>query len=292
MSTCALPSWLQVHIVDLWKEHTKYPFSSMPDSYSFLVKHAILWRLSYEVSQPRWFHIPYLHICGMLCAKGVSDALDLYQPDLLVRNLLPPSLTTPAFSYEVAPHSTNSHHPYHPCVQLACLPAPRCMPSCGCDPSKGQAPCFHHQAHPPRLFTATAVGSVRLVLELWPWACLSAYQPAPKEQRHRTGPLAAWGSIKGVAAEAACAVRAVQVSVHPLMQHIPLAVIKQRARYGPCSPTTHPAFQLPHQPSPPCLLPSLRCTTCSGAGRRVLSSLLHLSVSHSARVRSPAEHTP
>ncbi len=48
----------------MWKEHTPPPFKNMPDTYSFLVRHSILWRLSYEITQPKFFHIPYLWFCG------------------------------------------------------------------------------------------------------------------------------------------------------------------------------------------------------------------------------------
>jgi 1,2-diacylglycerol 3-beta-galactosyltransferase len=76
---------MQIDIVDMWKEHTPPPFSNMPDTYSLLVKHAVLWRLSYEITQPRWFHVPYLAFCGLFMRGGLHKAFELYKPDLVVR---------------------------------------------------------------------------------------------------------------------------------------------------------------------------------------------------------------
>lgn len=43
----------------MWKEHTPAPFNSVCDSYSFLVRHGILWRITYGALQPRLIHMPY-----------------------------------------------------------------------------------------------------------------------------------------------------------------------------------------------------------------------------------------
>ena len=43
----------QIDIVDMWKEHTPWPFNKLPDSYAFLVRHSILWRISYQMTQVR-----------------------------------------------------------------------------------------------------------------------------------------------------------------------------------------------------------------------------------------------
>ena len=34
-----------VDSVDIWTEHTPWPFNQLPKSYGFLVKHAMLWRV-------------------------------------------------------------------------------------------------------------------------------------------------------------------------------------------------------------------------------------------------------
>ncbi|GFR52702.1 hypothetical protein Agub_g15330 [Astrephomene gubernaculifera] len=74
----------EIYIVDLWKEHTPPPFNSLPDSYSFLVKNSFLWRLTYGLTNPRLIHVPYLSSVGCFVARGVGEALDKYQPDLVV----------------------------------------------------------------------------------------------------------------------------------------------------------------------------------------------------------------
>ncbi len=68
----------------MWKQHTPWPFNQLPDSYAFLVKHSILWRLSYEMLQPRICHVPYLAFVGLFMRSGLGRAFDLYQPDLVV----------------------------------------------------------------------------------------------------------------------------------------------------------------------------------------------------------------
>lgn len=74
----------EIFIVDLWKEHTPPPFNRMPDSYSFLVKNAFLWRFTYEVTNPKLIHVPYLSCVGMFIRGSVHQALDKYKPDLVV----------------------------------------------------------------------------------------------------------------------------------------------------------------------------------------------------------------
>lgn len=74
----------QVLIVDMWKEHTPHPFNQLPDTYSFMVHHGMLWRFAYHSIQPRAIHIPYLSALYMLMGKHLSEAFDLYDPDLVV----------------------------------------------------------------------------------------------------------------------------------------------------------------------------------------------------------------
>jgi len=47
---------MQVFITDLWSEHTPWPFNQIPKSYSFLVKHGPLWRMTYYGTAPRLVH--------------------------------------------------------------------------------------------------------------------------------------------------------------------------------------------------------------------------------------------
>lgn len=71
-------------IVDMWKEHTPHPFNNLPDSYSFLVRHGMLWRIAYHSIQPRAMHIPYLSGMYAFVGRHLSEAFDLYDPDLVV----------------------------------------------------------------------------------------------------------------------------------------------------------------------------------------------------------------
>ncbi len=48
----------QVDYVDIWSQHTPYPFNQIPRSYSFMVAHPALWKFNYYLQQPRWVHVP------------------------------------------------------------------------------------------------------------------------------------------------------------------------------------------------------------------------------------------
>ncbi|PNH02951.1 putative monogalactosyldiacylglycerol synthase, chloroplastic [Tetrabaena socialis] len=75
----------EIFIVDLWKEHTPPPFNTLPDSYSFLVHNAFLWRFTYEFTNPKLVHVPYLSAVGCFISRGLHEALDKYQPHLMIR---------------------------------------------------------------------------------------------------------------------------------------------------------------------------------------------------------------
>jgi hypothetical protein len=74
----------QIIIVDMWKEHTPVPFNSLCDSYSFLVRHSVLWRVTYGVMQPRAIHAPYFSAVQAFVAAQLSAAFDAYDPDLVI----------------------------------------------------------------------------------------------------------------------------------------------------------------------------------------------------------------
>lgn len=74
----------RVVIVDMWKEHTPPPFNSLGDSYSFLVRHGALWRLTYGALQPRLVHVPYFAALHAVVARRLQEAFDAYDPDLVV----------------------------------------------------------------------------------------------------------------------------------------------------------------------------------------------------------------
>lgn len=74
----------RVLVVDMWAEHTPYPFSELPNSYSFLVQHGFLWRFTYHLLQPRMVHMPYMSGIHAFTASHLHKAFDMYDPDLVV----------------------------------------------------------------------------------------------------------------------------------------------------------------------------------------------------------------
>ena len=71
-----LGNGVQVDIVDLWSDHTFYPFNQIPRSYSFAVAHPYLWRITYGVTNPRVVHVPFQAFCGKMNEKFVHKAFD------------------------------------------------------------------------------------------------------------------------------------------------------------------------------------------------------------------------
>lgn len=61
----------QIDVVDLWSEHTPWPYRNMPKSYSFLVKYPILWRASFNVMAPKFVHVPTLTFASVVVARQV-----------------------------------------------------------------------------------------------------------------------------------------------------------------------------------------------------------------------------
>ena len=61
-----------VSVVDLWKEHTPWPFNQMPKSYSFLVRHETLWRVAFYVTKPRFVHQPQMAATSSFVARWVG----------------------------------------------------------------------------------------------------------------------------------------------------------------------------------------------------------------------------
>eukprot|EP00245_Coleochaete_scutata_P001063 TRINITY_DN11288_c0_g2_i1.p1 TRINITY_DN11288_c0_g2~~TRINITY_DN11288_c0_g2_i1.p1 ORF type:complete len:570 (-),score=72.27 TRINITY_DN11288_c0_g2_i1:352-2061(-) len=74
----------KVTVIDLWKEHTPWPFSEVPRSYSFLVKHEALWRLTFHATAPRFVHQPQMAATSAFVAREVAKGLVKYQPDVIV----------------------------------------------------------------------------------------------------------------------------------------------------------------------------------------------------------------
>jgi len=47
---------IQVFVIDLWKEHTPWPFNQAPRAYSFMVKHETIWKFTFHTTAPKLVH--------------------------------------------------------------------------------------------------------------------------------------------------------------------------------------------------------------------------------------------
>lgn len=74
----------QVDVVDVWTEHTPWPFNRMPQSYGFMVKHSFLWWTSYTLTQPRCVHVNMQRLTRLVSGRRVAAALLAHAPDLVV----------------------------------------------------------------------------------------------------------------------------------------------------------------------------------------------------------------
>ena len=70
--------------MDLWSDHTPWPYNQIPKSYSFLVKNSFLWRFGYYTQQPRFVHRTSQRLACPIVRRRINEAYDLYQPDLVV----------------------------------------------------------------------------------------------------------------------------------------------------------------------------------------------------------------
>lgn len=59
----------RVNVTDLWTDHTPWPFNQLPRSYSFLVKHGTLWKMTYYASAPRVVHQPHFAATSTFIAR-------------------------------------------------------------------------------------------------------------------------------------------------------------------------------------------------------------------------------
>ncbi|XP_010268507.1 PREDICTED: probable monogalactosyldiacylglycerol synthase, chloroplastic isoform X2 [Nelumbo nucifera] len=74
----------QVFVTDLWTDHTPWPFNQLPRSYSFLVKHGPLWKMTYYGSAPRLVHQSNFAATSTFIAREVAKGLMKYQPDIII----------------------------------------------------------------------------------------------------------------------------------------------------------------------------------------------------------------
>ena len=73
-----------IDVVDLWVEHTPWPFNQLPKSYSFMVKYPFIWRANFMMTQPRIVHVPLATVSAAIIGASVSQAYDKYDPDLVI----------------------------------------------------------------------------------------------------------------------------------------------------------------------------------------------------------------
>ncbi|KAF7830376.1 putative monogalactosyldiacylglycerol synthase, chloroplastic [Senna tora] len=74
----------QVFVTDLWSDHTPWPFNQLPRSYSFLVKHGPLWKMTYYGTAPRVVHQSNFAATSTFIAREVAKGLMKYQPDIII----------------------------------------------------------------------------------------------------------------------------------------------------------------------------------------------------------------
>ncbi|VFQ79267.1 unnamed protein product [Cuscuta campestris] len=74
----------QVIVCDLWTEHTPWPFNQLPKSYSFLVKHSSLWKMTYYGSAPRLIHQSNFAATSAFIAREAAKGLMKYKPDIII----------------------------------------------------------------------------------------------------------------------------------------------------------------------------------------------------------------
>ncbi|XP_061368079.1 probable monogalactosyldiacylglycerol synthase, chloroplastic isoform X2 [Gastrolobium bilobum] len=74
----------QVFVTDLWADHTPWPFNQLPRSYSFLVKHGPLWKMTYYGTAPRVVHQSNFAATSTFIAREVAKGLMKYQPDIII----------------------------------------------------------------------------------------------------------------------------------------------------------------------------------------------------------------
>eukprot|EP00873_Tetraselmis_striata_P002907 jgi/Tetstr1/423171/TSEL_013939.t1 len=73
-----------VEIVDFWTKHTSWPTNQVPKTYSFMMKNAWMWRIAFNVTQPRIVHVPMQTVNTVLNSRRLNEAFDEYDPDLVI----------------------------------------------------------------------------------------------------------------------------------------------------------------------------------------------------------------
>ncbi|CAN1341799.1 hypothetical protein LINPERPRIM_LOCUS39289 [Linum perenne] len=74
----------QVFIIDLWSEHTPWPFNQLPRSYNFLVKHKTLWKMTYYGTAPQIIHQSNFRASAVFIARQAANGIMKYKPDIII----------------------------------------------------------------------------------------------------------------------------------------------------------------------------------------------------------------
>mmetsp|Transcript_5219 Transcript_5219/g.19146 ORF Transcript_5219/g.19146 Transcript_5219/m.19146 type:complete len:536 (+) Transcript_5219:143-1750(+) len=74
----------EVDVVDLWTSHTPTPFNRLPKSYSFMVKHSWMYKITYYNTQNPLLYETMNSMCMPFVGRSVFKAFQDYDPDLIV----------------------------------------------------------------------------------------------------------------------------------------------------------------------------------------------------------------
>lgn len=67
----------------LWVTYSGYRDTAAMQCYPLTIM--VAWPHTDEITQPKFFHVPYLAFCGVFMREGMNRAFDEFQPDLVVR---------------------------------------------------------------------------------------------------------------------------------------------------------------------------------------------------------------
>ena len=142
---------LQVDYVDIWSDHTPYPFNQLPKTYSFMVRNSLIWRVGYYGQQPRFIHVPTQTVSSLFVSRQVGEAFDRYKPDLVVS--------------------------VHPLMQLVPLRVLRQLERWACIPMRPRCVGAH----------ACSASSISRSLAMIVWVCVSQEAQAGASAVHNGG---------------------------------------------------------------------------------------------------------
>eukprot|EP00611_Tribonema_gayanum_P013622 TRINITY_DN2462_c0_g1_i3.p1 TRINITY_DN2462_c0_g1~~TRINITY_DN2462_c0_g1_i3.p1 ORF type:complete len:414 (-),score=53.96 TRINITY_DN2462_c0_g1_i3:562-1803(-) len=78
------PGQLNISIVDMWTKYGVWPYNRLVQTYRFLGRRPLLWRIAYDLGRIPLFRRLQEAWCGLLCFAGVKRCLTENKPDLIV----------------------------------------------------------------------------------------------------------------------------------------------------------------------------------------------------------------